>query len=70
MSWTCRGQSTSRPLQARHPKELHVSPFLSRELDYQWRLNPPGKRLVVHIQTSRVARETVRRHAGAFAHSA
>ena len=47
-----RGQSMSKPLQARHPKELHVSPFLSRELDYQWRLRPPGKRLVVRIEIS------------------
>ena len=46
-----RGQITSRPFEARHAKEFHVSPFLSREMDYQWRLNRPGKRLVVHIES-------------------
>lgn len=47
-----RGQATSRPLKARHSKEFHVSPFLGREMEYEWRLTRPGKRLVVRIQSS------------------
>ena len=44
-----RDRSTSRWLEARHSKEFHVSPFLRLEMDYQWRLNIPGERLLVHI---------------------
>jgi uncharacterized protein len=45
-----RGQLDSRRLEATHSKEFHVSPFLNCEMDYHWRLNTPGKRLVVHIE--------------------
>ena len=45
-----RGQSGSSSLEARHSKEFHVSPFMGREMDYCWRLNVPGDRLVVHIE--------------------
>jgi uncharacterized protein len=44
-----RGQSDSRRLDARHSKEFHVSPFLGCSMDYCWRLNKPGDRLLVHI---------------------
>jgi len=44
-----RGQTAPRRLVARHSKEFHVSPFLSQAMDYRWRLNTPGDRLVVHI---------------------
>ncbi len=45
-----RSQGTGRRLEATHAKEFHVSPFLSRAMDYHWRLKKPGKRLVVHIE--------------------
>ena len=32
------------------PKELHVSPFLSMEMRYRWRLTAPGERLAVGIE--------------------
>jgi DUF1365 family protein len=44
-----RGQNMSSPLEARQPKEFHVSPFLKRAMEYKWRFNKPGERLVVHI---------------------
>jgi uncharacterized protein len=31
------------------PKEMHVSPFMSMELDYDWIFSPPGERLVAHM---------------------
>jgi len=34
----------------RTPKEFHVSPFMPMEMDYVWRLTPPGSRLVVHME--------------------
>jgi uncharacterized protein len=46
-----RGQDTSLPLRARHRKDLNVSPFLDRAMEYEWRFNKPGERLVVRINT-------------------
>jgi DUF1365 family protein len=31
-------------------KEFHVSPFMAMEQLYDWRLSPPGERLVVHME--------------------
>jgi uncharacterized protein len=39
--------------QARFPKQLHVSPFFPMDIDYVWRLVPPGPRLVVHMENVR-----------------
>ncbi len=33
----------------RFPKALHVSPFMPMKLDYDWRCNPPGQALAVHM---------------------
>ena len=35
----------------RCPKAIHVSPFMSMELDYRFVLPPPGERLVAHMNT-------------------
>jgi len=32
-------------------KQMHVSPFMSMDLDYDWILTPPGNRLVAHMNT-------------------
>lgn len=32
------------------PKEFHVSPFLGLDMDYRWRLTPPGEKLLVSIE--------------------
>jgi DUF1365 family protein len=31
-------------------KDFHVSPFMSMAMDYHWRVVPPGKRTLVHIE--------------------
>lgn len=42
-----------RSLTACVAKQLHVSPFLSLEFDYQFRLTVPGDDLVLHIENRR-----------------
>jgi len=37
----------------RAAKQLHVSPFMAMDIDYEWRTTEPGERLVVHIENSR-----------------
>lgn len=43
-----RGQSRSL-MTAEQSKEFHVSPFLTMEYDYRWRLNVPGDQLMMQI---------------------
>lgn len=43
-----RGQ-TSRRQSARHAKAFHVSPFMSMDLEYDWKLSIPGERLAIRI---------------------
>ncbi len=33
----------------RFAKEFHVSPFMTLDLDYDWRFSAPGRRLAVHM---------------------
>lgn len=35
----------------RHAKDFHVSPFFGMEIDYLWRLNAPGEKLAVSIES-------------------
>lgn len=37
----------------RHAKAFHVSPFLDMQMDYQWRVRVPGRRLAVRIENIR-----------------
>lgn len=37
----------------RFAKEMHVSPFMPMDLDYDWRCHQPGKRLAVHMDVLR-----------------
>jgi DUF1365 family protein len=32
-------------------KQMHVSPFMDMQLDYDWIFTPPGERLVAHVNT-------------------
>lgn len=41
--------------ESRHPKELHVSPFFTMEMQYRWRLTTPGEQLAVHIEAYKSA---------------
>jgi DUF1365 family protein len=34
-------------------KDFHVSPFLPMDHEYDWRLSPPGRRLVVRMESRR-----------------
>lgn len=43
-------------LEAEHPKEFHVSPFLGMDQTYRWRLSAPGRRLAVHLENRRDGR--------------
>ncbi|MDT8319123.1 MAG: DUF1365 domain-containing protein [Xanthomonadales bacterium] len=36
-----------------HAKEMHVSPFMAMDVDYDWRFSPPGERLTVHMENAR-----------------
>ncbi len=49
-----RGDGLWRALLA---KELHVSPFLAMDYDYEWRLQPPGARLMVHMENRRAGQK-------------
>jgi uncharacterized protein len=42
-------------LRARLPKQLHVSPLMSMDHVYDWRLTEPGQRLAVHIKAYRTS---------------
>jgi len=34
-------------------KEMHVSPFMQMDVDYDWRFKPPSEALTVHMETAR-----------------
>lgn len=34
-------------------KEMHVSPFMEMDVDYDWRFNTPADRLTVHMENAR-----------------
>lgn len=44
------GQADARRLESSHPKAFHVSPFLTMNMNYRWRLSAPGARLVIGIE--------------------
>ena len=39
------------------PKEMHVSPFMPMDIDYDWRFNTPGENLTVHMENAREGRK-------------
>ena len=40
----------------RFDKEFHVSPFMPMDMDYEWRFDPPGEQLHVHMLNRRAGR--------------
>jgi DUF1365 family protein len=34
-------------------KAFHVSPFMNMDMQYHWRINPPNKHLLVHVENRR-----------------
>ncbi len=41
------------PLQFRHPKSFHVSPFMDMDMRYEWQLDTPGPELRVELVNTR-----------------
>lgn len=48
-----RGRDDQEHFHARNTKEFHVSPFLTMDLEYTWRLNVPGQLLRLTIDAFR-----------------
>ena len=38
-------------------KEMHVSPFMQMDVDYDWRFNTPGEQLTTHMENARKGRK-------------
>jgi DUF1365 family protein len=49
--WQANELPSSRAKRYRHPKAMHVSPFMGMRLDYTFTFTPPDQRLVVHMDT-------------------
>jgi DUF1365 family protein len=45
-----RSDNDNAVIQAQHPKEFHVSPFLPMEMSYRWRIGQSGDGLAVKIE--------------------
>jgi DUF1365 family protein len=48
--WDGNREDEGRRAAYRHPKGFHVSPFMGMDVDYAWRLSPPGRALGVTIE--------------------
>ena len=38
-------------------KEMHVSPFMQMDVNYDWRFNTPGEQLTAHMENARDGRK-------------
>jgi hypothetical protein len=52
-AYALSGQNGSRVLSGRSDKQLHVSPFMGMDHEYEWKVGVPGDRLSVHIESRR-----------------
>jgi DUF1365 family protein len=52
----CRTTTAGGVTRRRFPKAHHVSPFLTMEQEYDWRLATPGPRLAVHMENRKAGR--------------
>ncbi len=48
-----RGDGAHATLRFRFGKDFHVSTFMPMDLEYDWRFNAPGDRLLVHMENRR-----------------
>lgn len=48
-SYLIRAEGDARPIVQDSAKAFHVSPFLTRDMSYRFRLQPPGNEVAVHI---------------------
>ncbi|MEP6389849.1 MAG: DUF1365 domain-containing protein [Halioglobus sp.] len=51
-SYVLRGPEAGQWLSTQFEKKFHVSPFNPMGMNYHWRSNTPGKRLVLHMATT------------------
>jgi DUF1365 family protein len=56
--WAGNRTGSDRRLHFRHPKDFHVSPFMSMDLQYDWKLSAPGSRLRVGLAALRDGKRT------------
>ena len=49
--WEGNQCSTGQNTTFRHAKEFHVSPFMDMQLEYAWRVDTPGDRLSLSLET-------------------
>ncbi len=49
-SYVLEGPGTDTWLKTEFDKSLHVSPFNPMDMQYHWRSNTPGSRLIVHLK--------------------
>jgi DUF1365 family protein len=56
--WPQNRQPSAKGLHYRCPKEMHVSPFMDMNLDYEFALTEPADKLVAHMNTSERAAST------------
>ncbi|RUL84634.1 DUF1365 domain-containing protein [Tautonia sociabilis] len=50
--WPGNRVGTEPRAEYRHPKSFHVSPFISMNVDYHWRLSAPAERLQIEIDNT------------------
>ena len=55
--WDGNRKSGTNELQFAHAKDFHVSPFMSMDFQYNWRLTEPGSDLRVHLANTRDSRQ-------------
>ena len=60
--WDGNRTASDYDLQFAHAKDLHVSPFMSMDVDYRWKLSEPASDLKVRLANFRESREVF--HAG------
>jgi DUF1365 family protein len=51
-SYVLRGPESGRWLRTEFAKQFHVSPFNPMAMRYHWRSSTPGKRLILHMDTT------------------
>ncbi len=51
--WDGNGERKSQTMRFAHPKDFHVSPFMSMDMNYQWKVTTPGEHLHVQLANTR-----------------
>lgn len=51
--WSGNRSGEADSLEFQHQKDFHVSPFMSMDMQYRWRLDPPSSTLKIHLANAR-----------------